>query len=911
MVINRFGRDLLVRLAASTALAAAVPAAAQVNAGTTGDNQQSPPVPVGDPVGPTADTAEADAATGDIVVTGIRQSLEAARDLKRNATQFVDAIVADDIGKLPDNNVAESLGRVSGVQIDRGIGEGTDVSIRGLRQNVILFNGRQIYDATGRGGNGLDQLGTSTYGLLALVPSEQIARLEVTKLAGADQIAGALGGIVDVQTRRPLDTGRTQLAASGGFTYEELPGKPGVELFGLASTTFADDTLGALITASYTQRNLSQEGLDTFSGYARFTDATVTPARTRFGNADVRAQEIDEERRKFGVSGVLQWRPSDAVDIVADSFYSKLKSDRDRYWLSFTPTAGLRNATYSPNDILLTGQAVGPVLTNTEFADVESTVWSSALRGNFRLAERLRATAEISYGRSTSTYKQIYFRLQPLASINPVVSFDLTDGAFGSFNIAGVDLTDPAQLRFTILFDQLFRARTENLDGRADLTFDVDGGFLKSLQAGARYSDLDSRQNPTRADARPAGGIVATQLGSLVGVYSSPGFLNGGFDGLPRTYLTGTPGVTGCGAFGAFPGVAQNPQCVNPNGTINSIAGRFQVKERFIDGYAKVNFDAGIGRANLSGNVGVRYIDRRLDSTGNVIAASGAGTPTTFERSDSEWLPSAVAKLTLFDGLILRAGAAKVVAFPNTEDLNNGVTLNNNAVFNGPVQISPGTGTGGAPGLDPFKADQFDASIEYYFGEQALLSAGVFYKDVSSFIIQRQSAEVYNGTNFLINRNVNGEGATVKGVEVLAQVPFWFLPAPLDGFGVVATYSYIDSETPIQDVSGRNLTFPGLSKNNVNLIGYYERGPVSLRVAYNWRDEFLLGLSPAATGIYNDTFRDLSATFQYDFTKRVSLTLEGNNLLNSRQRTYDGVEEALRTNVIFGRIYKAKLAVRF
>ena len=120
-----------------------------------------------------------------VEITGIRKSLESARNQKRNAAQFVDAIVADDIGKLPDRNVAESLSRVSGIQVDRGIGEGTNISIRGLRQNVMLFNGREISDATGRGGTGLDQLGTTTYGLLALVPSELISNLEVTKLAGA------------------------------------------------------------------------------------------------------------------------------------------------------------------------------------------------------------------------------------------------------------------------------------------------------------------------------------------------------------------------------------------------------------------------------------------------------------------------------------------------------------------------------------------------------------------------------------------------------------------------------------------------------------------------------------------------------------------------------------------------------
>lgn len=847
----------------------------------------------------------------EIVVTGIRRSLDAARDIKRESTQFVDAIVADDIGKLPDTNVAESLARVSGVQVERGIGEGTDISIRGLRENVILYNGRQIVDSTGRGGNGLDQLGGSTYGLLTLVPSELISRLAVTKLAGADQIAGALGGLVDIETRKPLSEGN-RIVASGALTYDQLPGKAGFELFGLVSRKFAEDTLGVLLTASYSQRPLAQQGLDTFSGYSRYTDTSVTPSQTRFGNADVRAQDIREDRDKLGLSGVVQWQPSPDVEIIADTFYSKLKSKRDRFWLSFNPTAGLTNATYSPNNILLSGRAVTPVLTNTEFADVDAEVWSSAVRGRFTLTDSLSTSAEISYGRSTSSFKQIYFRLQPLTTITSTVDFDLAAGDFGSYKIGGINLNDPAQLRFTILFDQLFRSATDTLAARSDWTLKFDSAALKSVEAGVRYSDLDTRQNPLRADIRPAGGIVASQLGNLVSTFSNPDFLPDDFAGLPRSYVAGVRDtLTGCGAFTAFASVSQNAQCLNTAATTNSLAGNFEIKERFLEGYAKVNLDADLGNSSLSGNIGLRYIGRKLTSIGNVINAAGGATPTVFDRTDNEWLPSAVARLAIGENLVARAGFAKVVAFPNTEDLNNGVTLNNNAVFNNGVQITPGTGSGGAPNLDPFKANQYDASLEYYFGKGALVSAGLFYKDISTFIVQRQSAESYNGTNFLINRRVNGAGATVKGIEVLAQLPFYFLPAPLDGFGVVATYSYIDSKTPIVDISGRALTLPGLSKNNINFVGYYEKGPFSARLAYNWRDEYLIGLSAAATGIYNDSFADLSANLRYDITEAMSVNLEAINLLNTRQRTFDGVSEALRTNVIYGRVFKATVNLRF
>jgi len=894
------------RTVLSTLLAQALFASLPAGAQSTTDAAATPPASGGN-----SSSGQGEAKTLDQVqVVGIRGSLEASRDVKRESPQIVDAIVADDIGKLPDTNVAESLGRVAGVQLERGMGEGSDVLVRGLRENVYLYNGRQIYDATGRGGNGLDQLNTSTYGLLTLVPSELIARLSVTKLAGANQVAGALGGIIDIETRKPLSGDASQNVASVSGTYDELAGKGGGSGFALLSTRNDDNTLGVSISATYSQREVVQQGLDTFSGYAAFQDPTGT---TRYGSTDMRAQNIDDDRTKTGLSAIVQWRPVDGVEISADTFYSKQKADRDRYWLAFNPSAGLSNATYSDNNILLKGRSVGPVQANTEIANIDADIWSTALKAAFRAGDHLDGSVEASYGRSTADYHQRYMRLQPMANVNSVVDFDFTNGDFGSFNIGGVDLTDPAQMRLSILFDNDYRAKTDSRALRTDWSWAFDDGPLRSFDFGARYNELESEQNPLRADIRPVGGIPATALSDFLRVYSNNDFMRGEFAGLPRSFLGSYRSVfTGCGAFTDFPQITQDPQCLDGRNNALAYAGTFNIEEKFSEGYAKLNWDTELGGMALSGNVGVRYVQRELDSRGNLLSGSGQPLPTVYTRTDRDWLPSAVAKLDLTDQLVLRGGAAKVVAFPNTEDLNNGVSLNNNAVFdNNGVQITPGTGSGGAPALDPFEANQYDLSLEYYYNDTGMLSAGLFYKDISTFIVQRQSAETYNGVNFLINRKVNGDSATVKGMELLAQVPFTFLPVPFDGFGMVATYTYIDSETPIKDVTGRSLTFPGLSKNNANLILYYETGPFSARVAYNWRDEYLVGLSAAATGIYNDTYKDLAASVSYDFSDSLTLQLEASNLLDSQQRTYDGSSEGLRTNVVFGRSYVATLTWRF
>ena len=354
-----------------------------------------------------------------------------------------------------------------------GIGEGTSISVRGLRQNVTLFNGREILDSTGRGGTGIDQLGTSTYGLMALVPSEIISQLEVTKLAGANQISGALGGLVDIRTRMPLDGPETQFAFKTALTRDRLPGKTGEELFGLAAGKFANNTVGVLVGVSAENRSLSQQGLDTFSGYRSYTDANFNPSKTVFGNQDVRIQEIREDRSKRGVNATVQWRPSKSFELIGDTFYSKLNSNRDRFWLSFNPTTSLTNAVYSANNVLLSGQTKSAVLSNTEAADVDSDIMSSALRSKFTLTENLKGSAEISAGKSTSSYHQLYFRLQPIATITPSIDFDLGRGDYGTYAVNGINLLEPDSLRHTILFDNLYRASSENKSIRTDFTLKI------------------------------------------------------------------------------------------------------------------------------------------------------------------------------------------------------------------------------------------------------------------------------------------------------------------------------------------------------------------------------------------------------------------------------------------------------
>ncbi|TQV70551.1 TonB-dependent receptor [Exilibacterium tricleocarpae] len=856
----------------------------------------------------------------EIVVSGIRSSRQAGLSNKRNSAQFVDSIVSDDIGKLPDANVAESLGRISGVQIDRGIGEGSDISIRGQRQNVILYNGRQIFDATGRGGNGLDQLNTSSYGLLTLVPSEIISSLEVSKLAAASDIEGGLGGIVNITTRKPLDTPGMQFVGSVAGTYEDLADENGHELFAMFSNTFADDTIGVLLTATSSSRELAEHGLNTFSGYgviadnsSPLSDADGSPVSddpngdgvSGLFHLDPRLQQIAEERERGGFSAVLQWQPNDDMEVVFDTFYSQLESDRDRHWIGYFAGFGPHtDVVFDSNEILQSGIVTRPIQTNVEFAEVEAEILSSALRFDWLVTDNLTVSSEVSVTNSESSYDQLFFRLQSRTATD--ITYDFSRGDFGNFSFPA-DLTDPGQLNLAILFDQQFTAETDEVALRSDVEWMLDAGAFTSFEFGFRYQELETENGQISVDIRPNLAADTAGFDTFITLFSNSDFLKGDLSQLPRTYLSASRAFTGCESLAAFYTPEQQALCdekLNPTGP-GSLLNSYSIEEEFTSLYAKANFESSIGDMAVSGNIGVRYLERDMTSTGNQLVDSPAGglvvSPNVFDRTDDEFLPSAVVKVDVNDQLVVRLGAARVIAFPNTEDLNNGLQL-----------FGDFRGVGGNPDLDPFDAIQLDASVEYYFDEGAIISLGVFDKDVDTFIFQSTQQEDIAGfpQPFTIAKKVNGDSADVKGLELLYEQQFTALPQPFDGLGIVATYSYIDSETPLEDNNGRKLTLPGLSENNVNLIVYYETDTFGVRLAYNWRDEYLQGVGPANTGIFFNNYADLSATVNWDINDRYSLNFEALNLLDSQLETYNAVEDALRTNAEYGSIYKLTFTAR-
>ncbi|WP_440874415.1 TonB-dependent receptor [Thalassotalea sp. PLHSN55] len=835
-----------------------------------------------------------------ISVVGIKQNLTKAVAAKRYSSQFVDVISADEMGKLPDANVAESLQRVSGVQLERGIGEGSSVSIRGLRENIILINGRQVTGGGGRGDVGPDTLNSSTYGLLSLVPSSLVSSIEVSKQSSSSEIEGALGGVVNIITHKPLNTEGQKLIASVGSSYGELSGDLGGEYSALFSNTFLDNTLGFQVAISQSKREFQEDGLNTYSGYDQVAGWEGTEYTGHLLFRDMRFWQINDERDKTGVNAMLQWKPNEDMEFYLDSFYSEVESDRHRNWVGFYNCCGYENAVISPENVILSATVNRPMQGNTELADATAGFLSNAIGGSVFLGNWLYS-GEISYTESENTINQDFIRFQMTQGTE--THWDITAPEVPSLDFQADALLSKEDLALTILFDNAFTQDTTDLAFKFDAERSIDSAFFSKISYGGRYNTFETENSGYYRDIRPnfnLADIEASDVGNISRLYDNNDFFSGDAPSTTTKYLIANEANWhGCETLSSLYNDDQQSACEATSAPDRE----YRNTEEISAVYVQADFESELIDRNISGNLGVRYVNRDLTARGNIINnVDNSVEPYETKVNHSEVLPSAVIKMDWNDELVFRLGAARVLSFPKTEDLTSGVVLGDN-----------NTGRGGNPLLDPIIADQVDFSTEWYFDEASLFSVGLFYKNMKSFII---SAEEYRDIPGIENpvqvqTKKNGESGKIKGIELLYQQPFTFLPSFLKNTGVMTSYTYIDSQTPFVDDSGNNIQLPGLSNNNINFVLYYENDVFGTRLAYNWRDEYIDSLGVGDNGIYVKSYDDLVATANWKINDNFTLNFEALNLLDTRQQQYHAYEYAVRRNVEFGRTYKLTLSANF
>ncbi|WP_245654142.1 TonB-dependent receptor [Novosphingobium rosa] len=871
-----------------------------------------------------------------IVVTGVRASLQSAQAIKRNSDQIVDSIVAEDIGKLPDRNVAEALQRISGIQIQRQYGEGSSVAIRGLTQVRTELNGRDIFTASGGGGEG-----TSPPGTLSLedVPSELLAGIDVYKNPASDLVEDQLSGTINFRTRKPFDFNGFKISGSVSGTHSDLVKKtePSASLMVSDRWNTGIGEIGVLVSASYQhtafrQDTISTEPFNTLdtsvgAGGAPNTPADYAAAQTlgRLGQTTTLAHgtgigEVYGDRRRFGIDASVQWRPSPTLEFTAEVFRNDYKFRFDDYSY-FAEPAGAQMSpkpgaafTFAPNGDVQSGTYQNiAIAANTSLETRHSRVTDYSLHGKWSASPHLTITAD---GQFVDANTQ---DVRSIIGLNGVGDGTLTQTISGntpSFSISTPEgVTNPSSYNAAFYLDDLNHAEAKDKTARLDAEYKFDDGILKSIKAGFRFANRSNVYSDT--------GYRYTQLSSVptdLETVSLGSFFRGDAS-IPSQGLFFSRATTrDYNATRAALGITTAAPYL-PSGTSTQ-------SQKTYAAYATAFFKAEQLPLPIDGNIGIRFIRTQqavagyYQQTGLITGADGkqvTGDTTSnlvdFSTSYNSWLPSLNLRAHLTDKLQLRFAASKNISRPSLSQLNPALTITEP----GTAQINQEHDTsGGNPYLKPMTSKNFDLSAEWYFSHTGSLTAAAFYKQISNYIqtgISPRTVTFNDGVSaqYQVTSYNNVADATVKGFELAYQQFFDFLPGPLKGLGVQGNFTYVNSNAPSPATAGpvHDVSLEGLSKYNYNIVGIYERGPISTRIAYNWRSEFLVTTSGNGSGnlpVFQKPFGQLDASITYNVNPHVSLTANGVNLLNTMTSTYYGIETRPRDAIVTDR--RISLAAR-
>ena len=904
-----------------------------------------------------AETAPAD--EGDaIVVTGFRASLEAALNLKRDSVAAVDAIVAEDIAKFPDQNLAESLQRIPGISISRDGGEGRSITVRGLSSQ---FTRVRV--------NGMETIATSTDGASAnrdrafdfnVFASELFSSLVVRKTAEASLDEGSLGAVVDLNTGNPL-AGRAGLngALSVVGSYNDLAKDLGPRLAGLLSWRNDAGTLGASISAAYSKTSTlelgnnsvrwAQASFDGVDATNCFTTAnsggTYVPstacdrAATAFHPRIPRYGEVAHERERLGLTGSVQYSPSDATKLSIDALFSKYDASREEQWgevllRSNERSINVVNPVYDANNNMISA-TLNDAWVRTEHYLRESQTKFYQVGGTWDqdVTDNLRFTALGGVSKSNADIP-----------VETTIIFDDRDAQGYSYdytNMArpkltfGTSVMDPANFQLAEIRD-----RPSNVTNRfktAQLRTEWDVNENITLKAGAVWRRFNFDAEAYTRDTAVCGnggtsrvtstaGTITCSASSLFGPTAVYGFAV--TPALSQSFSLGNAGqpvgntngwlVPNLDAATAFTGLYSR----TPANDAGNIRG---VQETTKGAYLQADAKGDVLGIEYALNAGVRYAKTDQSSYGLV-----SGVAATVTRSYDDWLPSANLALYPTESTIMRFAVADVMTRPTLGSLTPGGSADG---FNYRV-------TSGNPFLNPYRARNYDLSLEWYFAPQAVLSLAVFKKDVSTFT---QSASVTGATfaqtglpasvlspaspaalnpaqqaepRWTLATTVNGSGAKLKGIELAAQIPFSaFTDGMLSNFGVLANATFIDSNASF-NVQGPAIAPGGALQNAVvsNTLGnvtkkafngtlYYDDGKFSARGMLSYRGRYHEGASGTGNILegYGAT-TNFDASVRYKLTEWMEVSVEGNNLLDTyRYRFTDFDADRNYENNHFGR----------
>lgn len=895
----------------------------------------------------------------EIVVTGLRGSVSAAIEIRRESMAITDSVVAEDIGKLPDNNVIESLQRLSGIQVtDRGAGEVSAISIRGLTDVSTTINGRVAFTASGRS--------------VALqdVPATLVKRIDVRKSRSASHFENGIAGQVDIQTFRPLDFDGARVSLSARGIYQEEPEEFDPNLSALFSnrwdTQWGD--FGALINVSFVETNFQdqvassgaqvpfmtaenpapgfgplerifnddgrveespiwqpglEEGLPTAPGSTLDINGEPTPF---FLSRDAQfANSLVGERKRPAANLSLQWAPNERSTYTFESFYNGFRSKTDNS-LNFTFVDWWGNLGPNPEETfelipdsnVIGSRTVGAPFTFTsgDFFKGKTDTFLHALAADWDFTDKLNVKAEVFV--QDSEFENRFIALQA-TTVRHQVTSDFTGLASFEFadnpdtpDVDESDLTDVSQFNVGPFFDNGFESEGQGTTFKIDADYDLDWRFIRKVEFGFRYEDRDATE------------------------YERDGGVN--FCAEACTFEDFGEGIVG-GTSGFFDEAdvpsawfSANGQTLNDNiRSIRELAGRgpnvsltrtFDIAEENTTFYGTVSFDQDLwGNTRIDGEYGLRYVDVETDMD---FIDEQSQEVSSASNSNDELLNSFMARFHFTDNLLARAGYSQTLRMPNFTDLNPNINFIDDV-----TNIGFGTGSGGNPDLAPTTSDNIDIALEWYFGPSSSLAISWFDRDVEDLVVifrneVRQEVAGFNANRFIVDRPDNASEASLDGIEISLNYFPQFLPSYLDGLGILASYTVLDSEqtNPITDIEGnvvgeRTTEMFGVSDVSYNATLAYQRPTFDARLSYTWREEWLNNNIAASfanpLGMWRDDEENLDFQFNYFPNDSWVFTFAATNLTEEIFKSSFGGDNRLHSadSFKFSRTFSAGVRYNF
>ncbi len=886
---------------------------------------------------PTAQPASEDAVELDrITVTGIRAGIEGAISVKRDSTSIVEAISAEDIGKLPDVSIAESIARLPGLAAQRVAGRAQVISVRGLSPDfaTTTLNGRELVSTGDNRSVEFDQY-----------PSELVNGVTVYKTPDAGLVGQGLSGTIDMKTVRPLSFGESAAAVSVRGQRNSLGSAADSDATGHRFNMsyidqFADNTIGLALGYSYSETPIQENQVGLYEPWQSLGAGwrPGVPAGTYYSDG-IKALRRTGNTKRDGVMATLQYRPSNAWTSTLDMFHStatqidtanQFEVHLGGYNGGYTPGLNVTGATINDNNTFTGGVASGVYpLVRGMYNKREDKINAIGWNNEFNVGET-RIVADVSWSKADRDEINLENNTQLLPAPQlDSVTLDFSGNGFSQVT-PGLDYSNPETLFLTNTIYGSGYGKTPNVVDElksfklaALLPAPAALSWFSDIDIGLNYADREKEKH------QPEGNI---NLGAQ-GITAIASDLQYGLVDL---------GFAGVGYIPSWsvPGAVARYMTFSPNEEASYLVSKaWTVNEKISTGYVKANIDTEWGSVPVRGNIGVQVQHVDQSSSANYWdSTQPAGSnvrPFEDGKTYTDVLPSMNLAFSFDHDQTLRIGMAEQVARPRVDQMRASLEFGVNTATGRPG------GSGGNPQLDPWRAYAFDLSYEKYFGSKAYVAAAFFYKDLRTYVYT-QTRDDYDFTDFVADyvpppgtqpaqtigdftAPQNGQGGKLQGLELTASLPLDLFVDALEGFGIVASASFTDSNIKIRDpessssVGSGDISLPGLSDRVYNLTAYYERNGFEARVSQRRRSDYIGEIGNFAGNrtlryVVGENITDAQVSYAFgDGTSLagLSLLLQVSNLTNEAYQTYAGTKDRPLEHIEWGRTYLVGLNYRF